>query len=348
MVYASGQPFRGWRMPSEEVLHFLTAPWPRYITLDDLLLNIGAYVPLGFLLTLALRPRLRAHRAVLAGMTLGIAISVAMEYMQTLLPGRISSNVDVLTNGIGALLGALSAPLFAPTRQLGQRLLDLRTRWFRPGMAVDAGLVLVCLWLLTGLHPTAQLFGTGDVRTTFELPVWFLHKPHISVAAEAAVVALNLLGVGLLIAGIAQPRAGVARLVFVAVAGALAIKAGTAAGLKSASHWSWLTPGVSLGLVLGAILLYGAARLPLRTRALCGAASILLAVAVINIAPGNPYQTLPPQFLAGSASHFLSYSGIARALSEIWPLLAVLYLLAGARSHRSYTGTATARALDRL
>jgi len=335
-------------MPSEEVLHFLTAPWPRYITLEDLLLNIGAYVPLGFLLTLALRPRLQAHRAVLASIALGVAASVAMEYMQTMLPGRISSNVDVLTNGIGTILGALAAPLFAPTRQLGRQLLELRARWFLPGIAVDAGLVLVCLWLLTALHPTAQLFGTGDVRTTLDLPAWFLHKPHISVAAEAAVVSLNLLGVGLLIASLVQPHVGIARLVFVAVAGALAIKAGTAAGLKAASHWSWLTPGVTLGLVVGAALLYGAARLPRQRRALCGAVSILLAVAVINITPGNPYQTLPPQFLAGSTSHFLSYSGITRTLSEVWPLLAVLYFLAGAHKRRSYSASVPARALDRL
>ena len=345
MLYASGQPFRGWRMPSEEVLHFLTAPWPRYITLEDLLLNIGAYVPLGFLLTLALRPRLRAQRAVLATIALGIAVSVAMEYMQTLLPGRISSNVDVLTNGIGTILGALAAPLFAPTRHLGQRLLALRARWFLPGFRADAGLIIVCLWLLTALHPTAQLFGTGDLRATLDLPAWFLHQPHISVIAEAAVVSLNLLGLGLLIAGLAQPGAGTARFVFLAVAGAIAIKAGTAAGLKPGSQWSWLTPGVSLGLVLGATLLYGAARLPARAQAWGGALSILLAVTVINITPGNPYQTLPPQFLAGNASHFLSYSGITRALSEIWPLLAVLYL---ALQRKPRFGTAPAPARDRL
>jgi len=343
VVYASGQPFRGWRIPPADVLHFLTAPWPRYITLDDLVVNIAAYIPVGFLLALALRPHVRTHRATVLAMAAGVSLSVAMEYMQTLLPGRVASNVDILTNAIGTMLGALAAPLFGPTRELGERLFRLRERWFVPGMFADAGLVLVALWVLTALHPTAQLFGTGDVRATFDLPVWMLHKPQISVAAEAAVVSLNLLGIGLLIATVARPGARLAQLVTAAALAALVFKALAAAGVKTASHWSWLTPGVTLGLVLGAALVYAAARLRERAAASCGAVAILLAVAVINVAPGNPYQTVPARFLAGGASHFLSYTGIVRALSEVWPLLAFAYLLAaaawfGMRGARSTAG----------
>lgn len=329
MVYASGQPFRGWRIPPSDTLHFLTAPWPRYVTLEDVLLNIAAYIPVGFLLALALRPHVRNHRAAVLAMGAGVALSIGLEYMQTLLPGRVASNVDVLTNAIGTVLGALAAPLFGPTRQLGERLFGLRDRWFAPGMFVDAGIVLVALWLVTALHPTAQLFGTGDMRTTLDLPAWLLHKPYISVAAEAAVVSLNLLGVGLLIATLLRPGVRLARLVMAVVLAALVVKAAAAAGVKTASHWSWLTPGVTLGLVTGTGLFYLASRLRERAAALCGAWAITLAVIVINIAPGNPYQTLPRQFLAG-ASHFLNYTGIVRVISEAWPLLAVVYLLAAA------------------
>jgi hypothetical protein len=38
-------------MPADEILYFLTAPWPRYITLEDIAVNVAAYVPLGFLLS---------------------------------------------------------------------------------------------------------------------------------------------------------------------------------------------------------------------------------------------------------------------------------------------------------
>ena len=330
MVYASGQPFRAWRIPPPEVLHFLTAPWPRYVTLEDVLLNIAAYIPVGFLLALALRPHVRTHRAKALAIAAGVSLSIAMEYMQTLLPGRVASNVDVLTNGIGTVLGALAAPLFGPTRHLGDTVFGLRDRWFAPGMFVDLGLVLVALLLVTALHPTAQLFGTGDVRVTLDLPVWVLHKPHISVAAEAAVVCLNVLGVALLISTLLKPGAEPMVLVFSAVVAAVAVKAVASAGLKTASFWAWLTPGVMLGLIIGALLVYAASRLRGRRAAACGALAIALAVAVINVAPGNPYQTVPPQFLAGGLSHFLSYTGIVRAISEAWPVLAVAYLLAAA------------------
>jgi hypothetical protein len=54
---------------------------------------------------------------------------------------------------------------------------------------------------------------------------------------------------------------------------------------------------------------------------------IVAATIAINLAPANPYQSVPPQFLARGASHFLNFSGIVRALSELWPLLAIGFLL---------------------
>src|SRR5215203_6618731 len=70
IAYASLQPFSGWWTPPEEIRHFLTAPWPRYITLVDVLINIFAYVPLGFLLARALLPNLGNARGVFAAAVL--------------------------------------------------------------------------------------------------------------------------------------------------------------------------------------------------------------------------------------------------------------------------------------
>ena len=67
IVYASLQPFTGWRMPPPEVFAFLTAPWPRYITASDIALNVAAYLPLGAMLFYALRPPLAAAFALHAG-----------------------------------------------------------------------------------------------------------------------------------------------------------------------------------------------------------------------------------------------------------------------------------------
>jgi hypothetical protein len=60
------------------------------------------------------------------------------------------------------------------------------------------------------------------------------------------------------------------------------------------------------------------------------------ATVAINLAPDNPYHSVPPRLLLRGASHYLNFSGIVRALSELWPALATGFLLyaLGARGHR--------------
>jgi hypothetical protein len=272
-------------------------------------------------------------RAVLIAAALACITSVAMEAGQMFLPARVASNVDVLTNGIGGLIGALAAPLFSPTQLIGSRLAQLRRTWFVYGAGADIGLVLLCLWLATQLHPTAQLFGTGNLRTTLDLPAWLMHTPPLLLASEAAVAGFNLLGLGLVVVALTRttrPR-------FAAVGAVLA--AGFAAkGLvalavaKSTGPLAWLTPGVVTGIAMAAVLLYGAAKLPRRAQWILACAAFAAATIAINLAPDNPYHTVPSQFLAGP-THFLSFSGIIRALSELWPFLAVIYTAAAAFEH---------------
>jgi hypothetical protein len=122
----------------------------------------------------------------------------------------------------------------------------------------------------------------------------------------------------------------------VVVGAALLIKAYTAVALvKAEAPLAWLTPGVLLGLGTGWLLLIAAVRLPQRTQLAAAAACIVVATVAINLAPVNPYLSPPPRLLARGASYFLSFSAIARALSELWPLLAVSYLIFafGERKH---------------
>ena len=326
IAYTSLQPFRGWWVPPEEIRLFLSAPWPRYITLEDVLINIAAYAPLGFLLARAFMARFRVPRAVLVAAALAALTSVAMETVQMFMPARIASNVDVLTNGIGGLIGALAAPLFAPTRGLGMRLAHLRQQWFVYGLTADVGLVLVCIWLATQLHPTAQLFATGDLRDTFELPAWLMHTPQLLVAAEAAVAGLNVLGVGLMIVALTResmPRGTAAAAVLAAGFATKGFASFTIA--KAAGPFSWLTPGVVLGVLLSAVALYGLSHVQRRVQWLVAVLAFVAAIAAINIAPENPYLSVPPKLLTAGPTHFLSFSNIVRTLSELWPFLAVVY-----------------------
>ena len=334
IVYASLQPFRGWRMPPEEILYFLFAPWPRFTTLQDIVVNFAAYVPLGLLLSIGIGARRGPAGGAVAATLAAASLSLTMEAVQTFLPLRIASNVDLLANSLGALVGAMAAPLLAPTRVLGGKLHAVRHRLFVDGAMADTALVIVGLWLITQFHPNAQLFGTGGIRATFELPAQFAHTPWLALAGEGVVVLFNLLGVGLLMAGFMRggerpvlPFVGV-------VSAALLIKMFTAAALvKVPAPMAWLTPGVFLGLCAGWLLLRSALRLPQRAQLALAAACIVIATAAINLAPDNPYLSPPARLFARGASHFLSFSGIVRALSELWPLLAVGFLVSalGAR-----------------
>ncbi len=331
VAYASLQPFRDWRVPPGELWSFITGPWPRYITGRDVLINILAYVPLGFLLAAGFRLRFGPRAAVLLAAAGAAAFSLGMECVQVFLPARIASNIDLLTNGTGGLVGALLAPVFSPTHLVGERLVAWRDRWFVRGIVMDIGLIVVGLWILAQLHPTAQLFGSGNLRGTFDLPTYTFHTPSRLISAEAAVVLFNFVGLALMVSAILQPARHRVPVVGATIGLAIAVKAAAAVLLFGVPNpLSWLTPGVALGLVAGVVALFPLLRMP-RTACLAGALiCILAAVATINLAPDNPYQTLPAHLLTRGHSHLLSFSGIARAISELWPLLAVGFLVAAA------------------
>ncbi|MGH8675765.1 MAG: VanZ family protein, partial [Burkholderiales bacterium] len=45
IAYASLHPLSGWRDPGTSALAFLTAPWPRWVTLFDVVSNVLGYLP---------------------------------------------------------------------------------------------------------------------------------------------------------------------------------------------------------------------------------------------------------------------------------------------------------------
>jgi len=335
VVYASAQPFHGWRLPPPDLAGFLAAPWPRYITSEDIFVNVAAYAPLGFLLSIGWGARLGAGRGVVAATVCAAAASLALETVQLFLPARIASNVDLLTNGVGALIGAMAAPLFAPTRILGGKLHAVRHQLFREGMAADVGLVILCLWPLIQFHPTAQLFGAGAVRASLQLPAYSSFTPALALGGEAAVAFFNLLGVGLLVSVLLRGGERPMLLIGLVAGAALVAKAASAAALnKAGAPLAWFTPGVTIGLLGGWVMLYGVTRLPRAGQLALGALCIIVATVAINLAPDNPYQSVSVRLIAGGQSHFLNFSGIVRALSDLWPLLAVGFFLYGLAARR--------------
>jgi len=77
---------------------------------SDISLNVLGFVPLGFLIA-SQRKRHGLPLALLGG----VALSLAIEVAQLLIPGRDSSLVDLIGNGGGVLIGGLLATVFPRT-----------------------------------------------------------------------------------------------------------------------------------------------------------------------------------------------------------------------------------------
>src|SRR6266568_2563768 len=153
VVYASLHPFSGWRDRGLPPFTFLTAPLARPIPAFDFVANIIGYVPLGFLAVLAAYPRLRLGYAFAFSFACSASLSFALESLQLHLPTRTSSNLDLLANTAGGLVGALTAAAGTRALRLEEGLLRLRERFMLPGRRIDLGLVLIGLWLLSQLNP---------------------------------------------------------------------------------------------------------------------------------------------------------------------------------------------------
>jgi VanZ family protein len=329
IVYASLQPFQGWRMPPAEIIGFLGAPWPRYVTAGDIALNIAAYLPLGAMLFVALRPPLAAALAFVVATLMAVMLSLALESTQMFLPTRVASNLDLLTNSAGAGIGALAAWLLSLPALGGNALNVTRHRLFRAGALGDCGLLLVALWVVVQFHSAPLLFGSGDLRDALRLVPYFEYAPPSYLLTEATVVVLATVAVGLLISLVLQPGQRPLLPVLAVLLLALAARAIAAATLVRSAHWlQWLTPGTALGLAAGMVGLALLVRLPRAGRTLAAVECIIAGVIIVNIAPGNPYQALPPFMLNPQQSHLMNFSHIMRLLSGLWPLLAVAYLIA--------------------
>lgn len=329
IVYASLQPFTGWRAPAYPFGEFIFESWPRWITVDDVMFNFVAYVPLGFLFALSLHRRLGAPPAMLLSSFACLSLSVALECVQQYLPSRFASNVDLLVNSTGGAVGALIAPMFSPEQRLGQVLSGLRYRWFEGGPRGDMVLVLAGLWLVAQLHVPLIAFGYGDLRGTLGFDALFTHAPDSYLLAEAGVVALNVAGLGLMLATASRSTDfAYWRALVLLIAGACALKTAAAVLLLDPSRpWSWWTPGLGIGIAAALVALPLLNRLSRRGCSAAALLALLAAVVLVNSMPENPYRPAPAHLLAGRVSHFLSFAGMLRALSDLWPFLAALFLL---------------------
>lgn len=328
LLYSGLAPWSGWRDLGIDAFAYLTAPLPRYMTGFDLAVNIGAYLPLGVLGVFALHPRVRGARAV-ALVTLAAALlSGTIEALQTYLPTRISSNVDLLTNTLGALAGAaVAAPLSASLIDRG-RLLEWRRRWFeRDATGV---LMALALWPAAQIYPEPMLFGNGNLRDMLEPLVTALggrwlqfgvesFGPAEYVLVEAFVIAAAILAAGLALSSILRRDAPRFRLLIVLIGAALLTKSvANAVQFGPERALAWMTPGAFGGLSIAALSLAAAAGGSRRWQAAVAWIAVLALLVAVNATPDNPYHLA--QLQQWRQGRLLNFNALAHWLSTLWPL----------------------------
>lgn len=343
LVYSGLAPWSGWRDLGLNPFAYLAAPIPAYVTSFDLVVNVLAYLPFGALLVLALHPTVRGTRAVLIASLAGLSLAIGIEAVQSFLPTRIPSNLDLITNSAGALLGALITAPFASSLIDRGRLTDWRMRWFERRASVL--LLIVALWPAAQIYPEAMLFGNGHIHDELDaffsafggslpaLDAGVFRVPEF-ILAEAFVVAAGILAVGLAFTSTMRPQAPRVLLLSALLIAALLSKTlANAVQFGPERALAWLTPGVYGGLALGTLSLLTASAGPRVWSARLAVLALVALVLAVNIVPDNPYYI--DAIGAWRQGVLLNFNALAHWLSLLWPYVLAVGLLTRGADGRS-------------
>ena len=279
IAYGSLFPFSGWTRPPEPWAWLRWPPDVAHWSRADLLVNILAYVPLGFGLASGSSPRRSGMAAVLWAALAGFALSFSIESTQAYLPARVSSLGDLLTNTGGTLLGAMLARGLGSRGHAGRLLADWRARAIEPGRAADVALIALGLWALSQLSPLVPSFDIGNLRHGVAPIARTVTGAAPFDAAQAAQYLFTIAALALLLQGIVQPQRRRWRLVSGAFGAVLVLKVPMIGRQVSLEMLAGLGGGLALAAALSRL-----------RRAAAGAAGIALlcaGIAAEALAPGG-------------------------------------------------------------
>ncbi|MFT3801229.1 MAG: VanZ family protein [Burkholderiaceae bacterium] len=344
LVYGTLYPWTGWRRIGLSGFDFLSQPWPRYWTIFDLSTNIGLYAPFGALLGWWARHRFGPRVAIALSIAAAALLATPLEALQTFLPGRIPSNVDLLCNVTGAAIGAGFALALWPTRLRDQPLR------FRPHAKVT--IVLLIVWLAVQALPQRVPFETG--RLLGPLLGWLdrvgtgIDAPEDSLSVvlatqlgqalaplqgsldllidqreviEAGAVATWLGCIGLMLANVLTRSMWRPLAIGALLSGGLLIHLGSSRWLSTGGGWGyWPSPGSQGGAAIGVLMLSLLTLLRRRHRLFALMALLLTAVVSTNLLPAGGYAPPPAPVQPGWRNLF----GLLDALALLWPLAALI------------------------
>ncbi len=348
LFYASLYPFLDWRMRHAEIFWFFGQALGRIRWQDpDVVLNILGYVPLGFLLALALLRSLqntqksgqfwRRLACFAAAVVIASVWSASMESLQTFLPTRVPSKLDWVTNTFGAAIGALIALAIVRIGLVGHWH-AWRSRWL-VGHA-QAEVALLVSWPIALLPPTAVPLGLGQVGERFLLALghwgidlndWLGLADTQRLSTLSPLTLLICTTLGLIVPALlshlalrtaAQRLIGLVGLLFAGWAG-MTVSAVLSFG--PAHAWAWWSLNVQTAWVIGSMVALACAWLKPRALALIAAIALVWVLAVLNQASSSAYfwQTLQ----TWEQGRFIQFHGVAQWLGWLWPFAALVVVL---------------------
>ena len=326
IMYASLSPFSGWHEQGIEFYEVLSAPLFARYTWFDIVANAIAYLPFGLLMGLTLGTRFGALGSVLLATLLGASLSVTMEYAQMYLPTRFSSNLDLLTNISGALLGAIIAVSIAPRPWFHHYLAHRRLHLFQTGSERDLGLSLAALWVFAQINPSLPMLGNVFISKVARIPFEAV-KPLPFRWLESAAVTFNLLMLGmLLLTLLRQRRHTVNALMMVLCVVALAKFVTAALLLKSWALLLWINTEAMFGIFAGMLLLAAVTRLQRPQLIGCAALVTVIYLILANwlLDSGRPSAAM--RLYQWNYGHLLTYNGLSQTITLVFPFLMLIYL----------------------
>ncbi len=332
-LYATGlavisiTPFNGWRFVPEAPWSFLMQPWPRYWTGLDVLVNVVAYIPLGILLCLGFTQRLRKNPlgsfiAFVLACLAGLALSAGLESLQTYIPSRRPSILDVICNTAGAAIGAFVSGAYV---QNWRKTIVVDNRPIEIG-----ALMIFMLWLLAQAAPQEIWLALGDVVA---------HSGEIfssqRILAEALCVTSAMLGCAMILhlALLESNRwfAGYRAKHWFRTLAAMMVMTVAVRSLwimvlhSPEAFWAWLSPGTQAGLLLTLLTAYGLSGLRPGQQKTVALAALTTTILLTNTLPENQYAS--QAFSGWSAGPWLNLRGLASFAAIAWPFAALLWVL---------------------
>ncbi len=324
IIYVSLTPFN-WQDQGLSFYDVLSAPLAQTFTGFDFVLNLTSYLLLGLLTGTLLHHRMPDHRMLFGSTLCGLLLSAGLEYLQMYLPGRVSSNTDLLSNMLGALSGSVITALIY-RNAWNAKFHELHNHLFKHGSLYDFGLALLALWLFAQTNPSLPMLGSVFIREVARWPFDIVPATPFSWL-ESAEVASNLVLLGILLSTLLRIRKHTPG-VLVLLLGIVTLIKFVAAILllKSWALLIWLDSEALSGIIAGIILLLFLLHLSQKGILIAGAATALAYLALVQDLLTDSRIATVRRLFHWHYIHLLNYNGFSQIAIQLFPLLMLLYL----------------------